>query len=100
MVKSLKTRVQHKHDTEENWQRAVTFVPLAGEIIIYDADDVNTTPRIKIGDGVYNPETGKVEGTLVNDLGFTVSGGNGIMTGEADPDAETTGQFYFKYSAN
>ena len=90
MAKSLKTRIQHKHDTEANWQQAVTFVPLAGEIIIYDADDANSTPRVKIGDG----------STLVNDLGFTVSGGNGILTGTEDPDAETAGQFYFKYSTN
>ena len=88
MVKNLKTRVQHKHDTEENWQKAVTFVPLAGELIIYDADEVNSTPRVKIGDGT----------TLVNDLGFTVSGGNGILAGTEDPSVDTDGQFYFKYS--
>ena len=90
MAKTVKTRVQHKHDSETNWQQAVNFVPLAGEIIIYDADTVNSTPRIKIGDGI----------TLVNDLGFTVSGGSGILTGTEDPQADTAGQFYFKYSDN
>lgn len=88
MPKSLKTRIQHKHDTETNWKSAVNFVPLAGEIIIYDADAMNEKPRVKIGDGV----------TKVNDLGFTVSGDNTIIAGTADPSAETAGQFYFKYS--
>lgn len=98
MATTVKTRILHKHDTEENWQKAANFVPMAGEIIIYDADETNTTPRIKIGDGIFNPATQQVEGTPVSDLGFTVSGGNGIVAGTDDPDVETTGQFYFKYS--
>ena len=36
--KIIKTRIQHKHDYEVNWIKAVDFVPLAGEIIIYDAE--------------------------------------------------------------
>lgn len=62
MSKSLKTRVQHKHDTEANWKLAKNFKPLIGEIIIYDADANNPLPRVKIGDGE----------TLVNDLDFVV----------------------------
>lgn len=49
--KMLNTRIQHKHDTEANWLKATNFVPLEGELIIYDADDMNTTPRFKVGDG-------------------------------------------------
>ena len=60
--KTFNTRVQMKHDVEANWQLATKFVPLAGEIIIYDADADNSFPRIKIGNGV----------TLVNNLPFTV----------------------------
>lgn len=40
-------RVVQKHDTKANWDKATNFVPLPGEIIVYDDLD-----RIKIGDGV------------------------------------------------
>ena len=51
-TKSLKTRIQNKHDTEANWAKATTFKPLAGELIIYDKDSNNAKPRLKIGDGI------------------------------------------------
>ena len=56
-----KARIIMKHDTEENWLKATNFIPLDGEIIIYDADATNTIPRMKIGDGI----------TKVNALPFT-----------------------------
>ena len=49
-------RIVQKHDTSANWKKATNFIPLKGEIIIYD--DLN---KIKIGDGT----------TKVNDLKFT-----------------------------
>lgn len=52
--KNVNVRVQHKHDTEANWNKATTFVPLEGEIIIYDADSTITYPRTKIGDGLHS----------------------------------------------
>lgn len=51
MAKTLKTRIQNKHDIEANWVAAVNFIPLAGEVIVYDQDDTHAQPRIKIGDG-------------------------------------------------
>ena len=45
--KEIKTRIQNKNDTSENWEKAVNFIPLKGEIIIYN--DLRLT---KIGDGV------------------------------------------------
>ena len=62
MSKTLQTRVQLKHDTEANWNTASIngFIPLVGEIIIYDQDD-NNFPRMKIGDGK----------SLINDLPFS-----------------------------
>ena len=51
-TKSLKTRIQNKHDTEANWAKATTFKPLAGELIIYDKDSNNAKPRFKVGDGI------------------------------------------------
>lgn len=50
-TKTLNTRVIQKHDTAENWAKAVSFIPKKGEIIIYDADSNNPQPRIKIGNG-------------------------------------------------
>lgn len=112
-TKTVNTRIQHKREFEINWLNAANFTPLPGELIIYlkEVDsktgevlttkqngvdtpvvpcDGRTTPylydRVKIGDGK----------TLVNDLGFFSD--PGIVAGTADPDAETTGQFYFKYS--
>ena len=51
MITTVKTRVQHKHDTAANWENS-EIVPLAGEIIIYDVDDSCSIPRVKIGDGI------------------------------------------------
>ena len=50
--KVFQSRIQLKHDIEENWLKAINFVPKKGEIIIYDSDSNNPTPRFKIGDGV------------------------------------------------
>lgn len=61
--KVLKGRIVQKHDTATNWAKATTFVPKAGELIIYDAEGSQTAPRFKVGDGI----------TVVEDLPF-VSG--------------------------
>lgn len=48
---AIKTRIQSKNGTEAEWDLATNFIPLKGEIIIYNADEENIYPRIKIGDG-------------------------------------------------
>jgi hypothetical protein len=45
-------RFTPKGDIEANWNKAVGFVPLDREIIIYKADENYSTARIKVGDGV------------------------------------------------
>lgn len=60
MANELKSRIQLKHDTEENWLKATNFIPKNGEIIIYDVDVNNSIARFKIGDGT----------TPVNQLSF------------------------------
>lgn len=54
-------RAVQKHDIEKNWQKATGFIPMDGEIIVYDRDDnvedeslrgVYSYSRLKIGDGV------------------------------------------------
>lgn len=52
--KMFNTRIVHKHDIESNWNKAVNFIPKNGEIIVYDADENYSYPRIKVGDGVKN----------------------------------------------
>ena len=71
----VQARIQSKHDTTANWDAAIGFIPLAGEIIIYDdwktktwtteeyGETVTKTvniPGIKIGSG----------NAYVQDLGF------------------------------
>jgi uncharacterized protein (UPF0212 family) len=58
--KKIITRVIHKHEIEANWALATNFVPMQGELIVYDVDSKHNYERIKIGDGVQN----------VNDLPF------------------------------
>lgn len=55
MSKTLQTRIISKHDTKARWDAARGFIPLKGEIIIYD-----DLASLKIGDGT----------TYVQDLPF------------------------------
>ena len=45
--KTFQGRIVQKHDTKANWDKATNFIPLKGEMIIYDDLD-----NFKIGDGV------------------------------------------------
>ena len=60
---TIKTRIQLKNDTEANWNKAINFIPLKGEVIIYSTDDSHPFSRLKVGDGV----------TTVNNLPFIYS---------------------------
>lgn len=61
--KNINARFQNKHDVEANWLNVENFIPLQGEIIIYDIDENYNYERVKIGDGIQN----------VNDLPFSVN---------------------------
>lgn len=54
-TKTIKGRIQNKHNTESEWYVAGTatnpFIPLNGELIIYDPDSINKEKRFKFGDG-------------------------------------------------
>ena len=52
--KNLNTRIINKHDIEENWLKAVNFIPIKGELIVYDIDADHAYERIKMGDGETN----------------------------------------------
>lgn len=44
-------RVVNKHDVEANWLKATNFIPMQGELIVYDKDSTHNYERFKIGDG-------------------------------------------------
>lgn len=135
MTKNIKTRIQNKHDLEVNWLQASDFVPLQGELIVYDIEvdssgntltktvdgtvvallpEGRTAPyayeRFKIGDGIHSvgdlpfvmdayytsAETDTIFATKT-EVQETLD--NLISYGTADPGAEQTSQFYFKYVA-
>lgn len=74
MTRTISTRISQKHDLEINWLKAVHFIPMAGELIIYDLEidaegntltnsdgslklpagrtEPYTYERFKIGDGI------------------------------------------------
>ena len=52
MPVTIKRRIINKHETQEDWEKAVNFQPLQAEIIIYDSTDKNVPSRFKIGDGM------------------------------------------------
>ena len=78
--KTLQTRIQLKHDTNANWTTAGNngFIPLAGEIIIYD-----DLKRIKIGDGT----------TLLSNLPFFNNSSN-IYIQDAEPENPKDGDLW------
>lgn len=66
MSSTINARIQLKHDTTENWNKATSFIPKAGEVIIYDDYEIKRytveeygetiektvfIPNIKIGTG-------------------------------------------------
>ena len=70
-MSTVQTRIQLKRDTKANWNTATGFIPLRGEVIIYEdfaqyeveeygETVVKNIPNIKIGDGT----------TFVQDLPF------------------------------
>ena len=79
MSATINSRIQLKHDTTANWNNARGFIPMAGEIIVYDDWQTKTytveeygqqvtktvqIPNIKIGTG----------NAYVQDLAFTDEG--------------------------
>lgn len=71
---TIHARVVNMHDVEERWNLAATFVPRAGELIVYDVDASHTFPRFKIGDGI----------TAVTDLPFSMDLAIESFFGEVD----------------
>jgi hypothetical protein len=66
--KEIVSRIVHKHDTAANWENAKNFIPMKGEIIVYDIDDNYEYERLKIGDGVTTVINLPFQKTNINDL--------------------------------
>ena len=88
-TKTIKGRISNKHGTEEYWilsvykslddlsdtnKRDNPFVPLPGELIIYDPDSIDEAPKFKFGD----PENREGGRRNVVDLPFASVEANGI----------------------
>jgi hypothetical protein len=67
----MKARVSQLHKTEAEWTKLSNFIPLAGEIIIFDADKNHNYVRLKIGDGIQRSD-GTINGTRLKDLPFFI----------------------------
>lgn len=52
-MEAIKARIQQLHNTEAVWNstKYIDFIPRAGELIIYDADEKNEVARFKFGNG-------------------------------------------------
>ena len=100
MEKWLNTRHVQKHDIEVNWLKAKNFIPLQGELIIYDIEvdstgntlelpTDRTTPytyaRFKIGDGITNVNTLPFADAALNIRAGT-GGGSVLSLPAAGPD--------------
>ena len=96
MSATVNSRIKIKHDTTENWNNARGFIPLSGELIVYDDYETKTyeveeygetvtktvnIPNIKIGTG----------NAYVQDLAFVdEKTRDALMTHINDHDIHTT----------
>jgi hypothetical protein len=110
--KMLRARIQHKHKTEAEWYldvytavgstelRENPFVPLGGELIIFDKDATHEFDRFKFGDGETNVmelpfastsmiiSGNKVDGSEIESSvngSKTILGDSGVTAGEYGP---------------
>lgn len=47
----MKARVSNLHKTESEWVKYKSWVPEAGELIVFDPDTTHDYARLKVGDG-------------------------------------------------
>ena len=49
----MNARISQLHATEAEWSKFNQWIPKAGELVVYDPDEVCSYTRLKIGDGVH-----------------------------------------------
>ena len=92
----LDARIRLKHDTTANWNNAIGFIPMPGEVIIYDDYQTKTWQEMEYGEMVTKTKNipGIKIGTgnaYVQDLGFVDEDlRDTIMTHIANTDIHTT----------
>ena len=79
--KNMNTRIQHKHDIEVNWEKAINFIPKKGELIVYDPDENYNYSRVKIGDGI----------STANELPFIIAVDTSLTQSGQAADAKAVG---------
>lgn len=52
MSATINSRIQLKRDTTEHWNQAVGFIPLPGEVIVYEDYEVKTYTVVEYGETV------------------------------------------------
>lgn len=93
---TIKARIQNKHDTLTNWNKATTFRPLPGELIIFEPTTAYPYPRFKVGE-----KSDDTTNKLLKDLPF-------VPTGDVRADGVNTftstntfaGTVHFKDNSN
>lgn len=120
-TKTMKGRISNKHGTEEYWILSVytdltkntlrenPFIPLDGELIIYDPDSVYTCRRIKIGDGetyvtdlpfVTDPYQTKTDNALETESKEIVGAINELFSALEDSQGDLVGTWTFNDTIN
>ena len=104
-TKTIKGRISNKHGTEEYWIKSVykslddlsdankhdnPFVPLPGELIIYDPVSIDETPKFKFGD----PENREGGRRNVVDLPFASS--NAIIDVTSLPTEDINENIFYR----
>lgn len=87
--KNMNTRIQHKHDIEVNWEKAINFIPKKGELIVYDPDENYNYSRVKIGDEISTAN--ELPFIIAVDTSLTQSGKAADAKAVGDKIAEITG---------
>lgn len=76
----IQARIESKHDTTANWNAAIGFIPLPGEVIIYDDYETKTYTVEEYGETVTK---------TVNIPNIKIGTGNGYVQDLAFVDEET-----------
>lgn len=105
-IKTIKGKVAHKHETEADWLLS-SYVPDAGEIIVYDEDINYNYPRFKVGDGdkivkdlpfvQEQSDWNQTDSTKTSYIKNKLSLNNGISEDSLAQNSAKAGRFGFRY---
>lgn len=93
--KQVQGRFAQKIDTTANWDKAVNFIPMLGEIIIYKDNDI---VKEKIGDGVTT--VGNLKFNTDNTLAYSGVAADAKAVGQALENKQPLGDYALKEDLN